>query len=279
MTDPLIETKDNQSPNIDNTLIWFREWIYEGMGIHYPDAKMPLLLQRLQGLCVKLELNDIKQLKSAVEKGSIKDIYHRMANLATTNHTHFYREMSVLNFFIQHIVPTLPEGQQWRIWSAASSSGEELYTLTLMLINQFGLDIFRQRVRLLGTDINPYMIEKAEKGIYPINRLDGIDQKTRTRWFKQIAMDHWQINQVIRDNCVFRRFNLKSYPWPFAQLFHVTFLRNILYYFDTANQQTILKRIYDVTVPGGWLVTSVTEPMIELDVAWQRIDAGVYRKV
>jgi chemotaxis protein methyltransferase CheR len=84
---------------------------------------------------------------------------------------------------------------------------------------------------------------------------------------------------MIKPMCTFRRMNLNNTPWPFQNQFHVVFCRNVLYYFDRPLQQELVERIYDHTLPGGWLITSVTETLYWAKTRWQTITTGVYRKI
>lgn len=268
----------NRSAQEDTPLERIRAWIYDNTGIYFPENKTSLLQQRLNHLALKLGYRSLLDLEKDLKTGKHPDIHIQIANAATTNHTHFYREETSLNFFRDHIYPTLIDKKQIRIWSAAASSGEELYTLAIILAEKAGLNLGKHKFALLGTDINGRVIKEAEQGLFPKSRVDPIDQSVRQKWFEDVGMGYFRIRKELREWAIFRRLNLNRYPWPFANAFQVVFLRNVLYYFDKPDQATLLKRIYDHVESGGWLITSVTESISELDLPWQYVKPGVYRK-
>ncbi len=256
-----------------------QRWIYAHSGIHYTDRKLVLLYKRLQSLCQRLELQSLQQLAEALRDGSIPGIRKEVAHAASTNHTYFFREPEVLEFFQQRIVPSLPPAERWRIWSAAASSGEELYTLAIILAESLGgVEAARSRVAILGTDISETVIRQAEHGVYNERRMDGLDERLRDRYFSRVGLGNWRVDRELQKMAIFRRLNLKSRPWPFSRHFDVVFCRNVLYYFDAEHQTDVLNSIYQVTRPGGWLVTSVTESIRDLATPWKMITSGIYRK-
>ena len=265
--------------NDSHLVEWFKEWIHSHMGIHYPSQKLPLLEQRLRSLCMRLNAANLQELKTLVEQGTQADIFKHMANVATTNHTHFYREPAVLEFFMDHVIQTLPRHEKCRIWSAAASSGEELYTLIIMMCERLGLEKVQRSYAFLGTDISEKVVEDAERGIYPYRRIEEMDPKMIQNWFQPCGLDNYSVENAIKDLCIYRKLNLKNSPWPFSRNFHVILLRNVLYYFDKETQRNVLNNIYLVTEMNGWLLTSVTESLADLDVPWEYVRAGVYRKV
>jgi chemotaxis protein methyltransferase CheR len=176
------------------------------------------------------------------------------------------------------VVPALPAQERWRLWSAASASGEEAYSVAIILAEVLGLERARERVAILGTDIDRNVIRQAEEGLYDQQRLDDVPDNLLRRYFTADGSGRWCVKPALKEMCVFRRLNLMSTPWPFMQRFHVVLCRNVLYYFDPDHQRDLVDRFYDVTVPGGWLLTSVTEPVQTLGTRWLPVVSGVYRK-
>ncbi len=263
---------------VDKNLVWVKEWIELHTGILFPPQKLPLLQQRLGALCVKEDIKNIGQLVEELKCNKTAGLIRQVIEVATTNHTHFFREMNTITFFIDKILPSFSGAQTVRVWSAAASSGEELYTIIMTMAEKLGLATIKSRYSFLGTDVNPNVIEQAEKGIYSSHRLTEVSADRKKRWFKPIGLDNWAVIDDITELCLFRKLNLMDANWPFANLFHVVFLRNILYYFQKETQEKLLNQIYEVTLPGGWLITSVTESMNQMNIKWERVDAGIYRK-
>jgi len=262
----------------NQSLLWLRDWIQNHTGIVFPDQKIPILQQRLHMLLLSSHYKNIHELIEAVKNQPSPDLVNSIVELATTNHTHFYREHESIDYMIHHIVPSF-SNQEIRLWSAAASSGEELYTICMSLIEHYGLDTISRRFSFLGTDVNSKVVEHAEKGIYNSARLEHIPLNCKDKWFSPAGLDSWSLNNQIRSLCLFRRLNLLSHPWPFMKKFHITFLRNILYYFDTETQRSLLLKLYQASEPGGWLITSVTENISSLDLPWHRVQSNIFRKV
>jgi chemotaxis protein methyltransferase CheR len=197
----------------------------------------------------------------------------------STNHTFFFREMEVLRHIPTRILPHLPRDDEWRIWSAATSSGEEAYTVGILLAEALGLEQAQQRAAILGTDISHPMIDLAERGVYEPNRMELASPEVIKRYFEPAGQSRWRVIPALKRMCTFRRMNLQSMPWPFKSPFHVILCRNVLYYFDLPQQRRLLEEMYEWTVPGGWLLTSVTETIAGQATRWRKVDVGVFQKL
>ena len=203
----------------------------------------------------------------------------KLIQACTVNHTGFYREVSTYHRFMEHVVPTLPAEGPIRVWSAASSSGEELYTLAFFLVGAFGLDEVADRWQLLGTDIDARMIQKAERAVYPEQRLLHTPHAIRERFFRLNADATYRVHDSIRRLCTFRRLNLLRSRYPFEKSFHAILCRNVLYYFTPEIQSTVLRSLHRVGRSGGWLLTGASESIHHLDTPWERITQGLHRRV
>ncbi|MBT3307881.1 MAG: protein-glutamate O-methyltransferase CheR [Gammaproteobacteria bacterium] len=276
---PIDQANQKFKAEDQHALKQIQQWIHIHSGIHYTERKQQLLYKRLQSLCLQKGIVSLQALAEGVLNNSIPGIRKDVAHTASTNHTYFFREPTVLDFFRKEIIPALPRGERWRIWSAAASSGEESYTLAMILAETLGgVDQARSQAAILGTDLSENVIQQAEHGVYHQRRMEGIDAQLQRRYFTQVGLGNWRIDPEIKKMAIFRRLNLKSRPWPFSRHFDVVLCRNVLYYFDEPHQRDVLNSIYQVTRPGGWLLTSVTESIRELDTAWQMVDIGIYRK-
>ncbi|MCB0163052.1 MAG: protein-glutamate O-methyltransferase CheR [Anaerolineae bacterium] len=256
-----------------------RLWIYNHTGLHYPKRKFSTLYHRLQNVCRQFDFDNLKELDEHLRKHDMPELTLQMADAVSTNHTFFFREADIFQFFQQQILPTLPPSEHWRLWSAACSSGDEAFTLAILLAETLGLLQAQQKVNILGTDISQVVLEQAEYGITHARRLEQIPAHWRESYFRPVGLGQWQVIQAIQQMCTFRRLNLMSSPWPFRNQFHVIFCRNVLYYFDQADQQMLVERLYDFTLPGGWLITSVTESLRSMQTRWHVVETGIYRKI
>ncbi len=255
-----------------------RTWLHERSGIFYADRKQELLLSRLRRVCERHGYINLQELEYQLMRGQVSDIESAVMHAATTNHTYFFREPQILDYFASHIIPTLPDGKL-RIWNAAASTGDETYTLAIMFCEAWGIPEAMHRVSILGTDISAPVIAQAESGIYTMNHLQQTPKRLLEDYFKPTGIEQYQVNDNLKSMCLFRRLNLKISPYPFRRNFHVVFCRNVLYYFDKAHQISTVQALYHVTEPGGWLITSVTESLRELPTPWTPVASGIYRKM
>ncbi len=259
-------------------VIWFRDWINKQLGVVFKDDKLNILENRLLSLTFKHGYSSIAEIKKLLIEKSDPYVERYVTDMATTNHTHFYREIKTIEMALNYFYPEMHSRKETRIWSAASSTGDELYTITLMLIEKFGLQWIREHLAILGTDVNSAVIDEAEDGIYPSTRVDDVPPDIKSKYFKKVGVNSWQLHESVRSVCLFRRLNLKNKTFPFQNKFHIIFLRNVLYYFEAPLQQEILHSLYAVAEPGCWLVTSVTESFTELEVPWIPVAPAIYRK-
>jgi chemotaxis protein methyltransferase CheR len=255
-----------------------RQWVYDHTGLHYPKRKHALLYQRLKKLCWRLGIPSLKVLDHHLQRRDLPGLAGEVARVVSTNHSYFFREEKVLQVFRNRILPSLPAEDRWRLWSAACASGEEVYTVAIILAEALGYVRAQNQAAILGTDIDRQMIEQAEQGTYGEQRLEKMPRHLHKRYFRQAEPGQWRVNPNLRQMCTFRRLNLMSGSWPFRQRFHVILCRNVLYYFDTEHQRDLAERLYEVTLSGGWLITSVTEPVQSLGTRWLPVVSGVYRK-
>ncbi|GAB4223470.1 MAG: protein-glutamate O-methyltransferase CheR [Gammaproteobacteria bacterium] len=254
------------------------QWLQQRAGLHFPASKQASLLNRLYQLCMQNNIPDIYTLHQYMQDDSIPGLRIKLLDTATTNHTFFFREEKVWDYFKANIIPTFPANQPVRIWSAASSSGEEAYTFAIYLAEHFNTADLQNRASILGTDISQTALTIAEAGCYKPTVIHTVPENIRSKYFHQTPDKMWQVNDNLRRACMFRRLNLKANPWPFNKQFNLIACRNVLYYFDTVDQKEVLSRMYQQTIKGGWLLTSVTESIRELNSPWKMVTAGIYRK-
>ncbi len=278
MTAPLVKPVPiSGSDEIEIAVLSVSKWLRDRCGIDYQSHKLSLLQSRLQQVVDRLGLNCIEELQQKLGSGTDSDLANAVMQLASTNHTFFFREPRVLEYLPASIFPRLADKQNIRIWSAASSTGDEAYSVAILAAEHFGLDEARRRVSILGTDISERVIRKAELGAYEGPQIEQMPDGILQRHFRRIGEGTYSVSNEIKSMCTFRRLNLKSTPWPFKSRFDVVLCRNVLYYFNREDQHAVLESIYDVTAPDGALLTSVTETIRDLDTRWQQISAGIYR--
>ena len=254
-----------------------RGWLAQHCGIHFPEHKLDQLRQRLAKVQREFGVPDLAVMAGKLDMADSTALQLAVMHAASTNHTYFFRETDVLDIFRTQVLPGLALRDEIRIWSAACSTGDEAYTLAMIVAETLGVPALR-RTMILGTDISSPVVAEAEAATYPANRLDRIAPDLRSRWFEPTETGRFRVRADLRDVCTFRQMNLKMLPYPFRHSFQAVFCRNVLYYFERDDQIATLRALYDVTEPGGWLFTSVTENVREVCHPWQPVANGVFRK-
>jgi chemotaxis protein methyltransferase CheR len=253
-------------------------WLNQNCGIYFPESKIELISNRLQRVVEEYQLGCLEKLADHVEAGQPQDLLLAVMHAASTNYTYFFREPQVLEFFRTTVMPPLERRPEIRIWSAAASTGDESYTIAIIASELWGAENARRRMAILGTDISEPVVEYAERAVYGNVHLDHTPEVLLQRYLRPAGNQTYEVVEGIRKMCTFRRLNLKAFPYPFKGQFDAVFCRNVLYYFDRDTQREVLEAIYEVTAPGGWLMTSVTENARDLATRWIPVNSGIYRK-
>jgi len=256
---------------------------YEHAGIVLPDAKRNLVYGRLSRRLRALNLpsfRDYREYLSANERE-----LESFINSLSTNHTKFFRESHHFDHLRTHIaVPFTHAGKKvashrLRIWSAGCSSGEEPYTIAVVLKRDIH-DIDRHDVKILATDIDTDVLAKAARGAYPVSSVDEVPATYRS--FFEAKDDGDTGAQVIMDHAVqklitFRQLNLLG-PWPFKGLFDAIFCRNVMIYFDGPTKSALVERFTQQVKPGGWLYIGHSESLIGSHPGLELVGRTIYRR-
>ncbi|KPA19635.1 SAM-dependent methyltransferase [Candidatus Magnetomorum sp. HK-1] len=253
--------------------------IHKRLGIHIKEGKESLLRQRLWKLIQSNEFKDLNEICDHIENEKDSGLLLRLATLISTNHTYFFREKSHFDYLQKHILPNVKmDSNKLRVWSAASSSGEEVYTLCMVLAESLGKDRFLEKVAILGTDISQRVLQKAEYGHYLKENMSQIPPNYRLNYVESVSKDTFCIKEELKKVCLFRRLNLNMPRYPFKQKFHIIFCRNVFIYFDMPTQESICNEFARHAAPDAWLFISQTETLRNLNVPWKYVTPGVYRK-
>ncbi|NCP14083.1 MAG: protein-glutamate O-methyltransferase [Sphingomonadales bacterium] len=186
----------------------------------------------------------------------------------TTNHTYFHREPHHFDHFETELRPDLVAralaGEQVRIWSAGCSSGEEIWTLLMVLLGadrEAGLRIARSKVLALASDISVTALASGRAAIYPPSALDALPQALRRLWFVPVddaGEPRLAIDPALQAMVRFRMLNLMG-DWPMRTPFDVIFCRNVMIYFDAPTKERLVERFARQMVPGGYLYIGHSE--------------------
>lgn len=218
----------------------------------------------------------------AVERDFTGEMEKTLVNLLTTNHTYFMREFEHFEYLRKEVLPWLKKKEAINrdlcIWCGASSTGEEPYTVAMILLDFFGLEHAKWDTKVLATDVSTGVLRQAIDGIYSESQLEGLPQQWKRRFFRRIAnTEQYQVAAELKNEVIFRQFNLMN-PFPFKRKMHVVFLRNVMFYFDDKTKRELIQKIYDVMEPGGYLFIGQTETIDRAAVPFQMIQPSIFRK-
>ena len=217
-----------------------------------------------------------------VEKAPAGPQAQRLVDILTTNHTYFLREPEHFDFLRNEILPEWKEkekySRQLRIWCAAASSGEEPYTIAMVLKDFFGVDYVRWDTTLLATDVSKKVLLQAIQGVYTKDHLKGIPGRWLSNNFKKLSEDQYQVRDELKKNVLFRQFNLMD-VFPFHHKMHVVFLRNVMIYFDDATKKELVNKICDYLEPGGYLIIGTTESIEKGAFPLKYVGTSIYRRI
>jgi chemotaxis protein methyltransferase CheR len=253
----MIEMSDAQFASLRNL-------IYERSGIYFPENKKYILESRLTHRLSELEMDSYDHYLALLSMGPYQtDEFQEMFNRITINETSFFRNEPQLEYFERNVLTQLLESRKatrrLRIWSAACSSGEEPYTLALMVHRTLGLRLPDWHVEILGTDISEKVLEQATEGRYPDYALRTTPPLVKQRYFVKDGTS-WVLNEDIRKLVTFEKHNLKD---RLAAKRHgtwdVIFCRNVLIYFDDAMKKTVLGMFHDQLADDGYLMIGHSE--------------------
>ncbi len=243
---------------------FFATTLKQRSGLVLTKDKAYLLESRLMPVARKWNLKGLDELAAALRAKRDETVLRDVTEAMTTNESSFFRDTKPFDQFKQVVLPKLLETRaskrQIRIWSAASSSGQEAYT-TAMLLAEMSAKLAGWKIEILGTDLSSEMVERARSGIYSQFEVQrGLPISLLVKYFTQNG-DRWQINQSIRDMVQFRELNLLGDFGPVGS-FDIVFLRNVLIYFDPPTKTKVLEAVGNVMQPDGVLYLGGAETVL-----------------
>ena len=265
----------------DNTFLELSRIIEDRTGIHIPDSKKYLVENRLIRVLEENNLKGYDEYLYLLKYSPNGGTFERLYDAITTNETYFFREPLQFDVFVDDIVPRLIKSKggdrSVRVWSAACSSGEEPYTVSMVMSNR------RPDVKLdiVGTDISSKVLSTAERAVYSSYSVRNIPEMYMKKYFKTQSND-FVLDAGIRKSVRFRNHNLLTdrLGIDFMNL-DVVFCRNVLIYFDVKTKQQVVSTLYDSLRPGGYLVIGSSESLHNITRAFSPVTANkvvVYEK-
>ncbi|MBQ8568893.1 MAG: protein-glutamate O-methyltransferase CheR [Oscillospiraceae bacterium] len=203
-----------------------------------------------------------------------------LVNKLTTNHTFFMREPEHFEYMkttvLPHIEATVKD-RDARIWCAASSTGQEPYTMAMVIDEYFGERKNLWDCKILATDLDTDVLRKAKNGIYTSEMMKDLPVEWRTKYFQRVGDDEYQVIERIRNEIVYKKFNLMD-PIKYKKPFDLISCRNVMIYFEADTKNKLIERFYDCTKEGGFLFIGHAEN-VSKDTRYKYIKPAIYRKL
>lgn len=242
------------------------EFLRRNSGLVMDQTKQYLVESRVMPIVRRERLSSLDELVNMLQKGQSPKLAKDVIEAMTINETYFFRDKSPFDQFRSFMLPALIAARQnekrLRIWSAAASTGQEAYSLA-MILDEFAPRTMGWKIEIVGTDLSDQVLEKARKAVYSQFEVQrGLPAPMLLRHFNQIG-ESWQLSDHIRSKATFRQLNLLQ---DFNSLgrFDVIFCRNVLIYFDAVRKTDILARMTRVLAPDGFLTLGASESLIGL---------------
>lgn len=256
---------------------WVRDMVLTELGIVLDEGKDYLVESRLLPIVKREKLESIDALVGILRSNRSPVLKRAVLDAMTTNETTFLRDTTPFEVLQSTILPKLIEARRTRrrlrIWYAATSTGQEPYSVSMIINDQFP-ELLGWNLEQVGTDVSRQALDRARAGRYSqleVNR--GLPAKLLIKHFKRDGQD-WVINDNIRKMLRCEEMNLNG-PWPvISGQYDIVFIRNVLIYFDVAAKKRILGRIYDLLAPDGYMFLGAAETTLNLDERFVRAEGG-----
>ena len=261
--------------------------VYERSRICLGDEKGHLVASRVSKRLRKLGLNSYREYVDLLKSPLGQSELGNLIDVISTNHTNFFREIKHFEFLQEVGLPFVCEQMAQRgetclrVWSAASSSGEEPYTLALVL-SEFMESRPKLTWEIDATDISTRILEKAKAGVYDAERLESVPPQVLRKYFQRGTgkwEGHFRIKQPVRDRVHFHHLNLLQPQYPFDHKFHVIFCRNVMIYFDRPTQQTLVRQLSNFLHPQGYLMVGHSESLTSISHSLNSVCSATYQLI
>lgn len=267
-------------PDISLTDAEFRQfqvWLYEATGINLNESKKALVAGRLIKRLKYCQLESYGNYFRYITNPAAADELQLALDLLTTNETYFFREPKHFEFLRVNILPNIRPAQPFRVWSAASSSGEEAYSIAMTLAEHLTSTPWD----VLGSDISTQVLAAAKAGHYPLQRAKNISHSMLSRYcLKGMGQQAgtFLMGSALKSKVIFSQINL-SKPLPNVGEFDVIFLRNVMIYFDQATKAKVVARLVPKLKQGGYFFISHSESLHGVSQELSMVKPSIYQKL
>ena len=264
------------TPISDTEFAHFQRFIFDAAGISMADAKKTLVMGRLSKRLMQYDLDSFGKYFQLLASGRYPQEVQMAVDLLTTNETYFFRENKHFDFLRAQAQAARARSQPYRVWSAASSSGEEAYSMAMVLADVMpGLPW-----EIVGTDISTRVLEGARRGLYTMERGRHIPAAYLQRFCRKGIQEYagqLLIDRSLRSRVSFVHANLNE-PLPDLGRFDMVFLRNVMIYFNLETKREVVARVLNALKPGGYFCVGHSESLNDITQALETIAPSIYRK-
>lgn len=253
----------------------FKEFLQDASGILLGDNKQYLVKSRLRKIIADKQFNNLGELVQRLRQNPRSELRETVIDAMTTNETLWFRDTHPFRILEEQLLPEMAAentSQPLRIWSAACSTGQEPYSIA-MVISEYrrrNPGRLRRPVELLATDVSKPVVDAAREGVYELLALGrGLSADRQRQYFTQLASGSWQVKKEIRDMVTFREHNLLE-RFNFGK-FDIIFCRNVLIYFSSELKQDILVRTHGALRSGGYLILGASESLNGLNQYYEMV--------
>lgn len=267
----------------DDDFSRIQKFTYDKFGINLTEAKRNLVSSRLHSSVIKCGCRNFTEYFKLVMSDNEGKHVIEFINKISTNYTYFYREHDHFDFLKQVTLPFIEkfqegQGKDLRGWCAGCASGEEPYTLIMIMKEYFGNDYDSWDAGLLATDISINAMSEAKKATYSYDRIEKLPDSYKKKFLTKINNDSFKVKDEVQKEVLFRKYNLMTKKPPFKNKFHFIFCRNVMIYFDSKTKIDLANRFADLLVPGGYLFIGHSETLGNNTELLEYIKPAVYRK-
>lgn len=263
----------------------FSKFIYSEFGIKMPPVKRVMLQGRLLKRIRDLKFKTYSEYREYFfsDEGQEKELLHFLS-VVTTNKTDFYREPGHFIFLNEEILPEFFQNKsqrRFKVWSAGCSSGEEPYTISIIL-NEFKRLNPTFDFDILGTDISANVLEKASRGVYPMDKVNIIPLEIKKKYFlksKNRQTPTVRVKPILQQNLKLSYLNLMDSVYDVKDSFDLIFCRNVLIYFDRETQIKVITKLIRHLKPGGYFFIGHSESLSGMDLPLEHIKPTIFRKI
>jgi chemotaxis protein methyltransferase CheR len=258
--------------------------VYDKFGINLGEQKRALIVGRLNKVLHQNGFTTFEEYYNYLIKEQSGEALKTLVDRISTNHTFFWRENEHFDYLVKTVLPEITATKKYinnrslKIWCSGCSSGEEPYTLAMLLREYYGHSLSSWDTGILATDISSQALDKAIKGVYLDENVSKLPAHLRNAYFKNIGDDQLEVLPQLKSMIMYRRLNLIADNYPFKNKFNIIFCRNVMIYFDKPTREALLARYSRYMVDGGYLFIGHSESLGRVAHDFVYVKPAVYRK-